>query len=39
MHLVLFKYMLRYAMKIYDETITLHFPNYHQVNNFKKRLE
>lgn len=41
MHLVLFKYMLRYAIKIYDElsAIPLHFLNYHQANNFKKQIE
>jgi len=45
MHLVLFKYMLRYAIKIYDELSAiplprpLHFPNYHQANNFKKQIE
>jgi len=31
--------MLRYAIKIKDEIITLHFPNYHQVNNFEKQTE
>lgn len=35
-NLILLKYMLKYATKIYDELIPLHnILNYYQVNNFK----